>query len=828
MYNDLDIYPYRRAGEREKEAGTNAGKGFDKNQKRMGYKLCIPWSKVGQAFTGRWLLLYLTAFFLGRSVVMGELLPFGVAFVAAVTVVAGARNFGVLITALAGLATVSGGMLFVGSAVAMLAAYLVLRFVPGLQHHRWYVVPGSVFIVVLTVKCAFVAYGSGALYGYVSVLFESVFACVLTIAFMHALPPIWQQTAPRRINGEAVFCMLLLFGGVVAGTGDLSIFNVSLREVISKFVVLLSALTGGVGLGAAAGAVLGVIPGLSYVVVPMIIGAYSFAGLVAGLFKGFGRIGVVMGFWLGNIVLSIYITNYGNMVEVLLETAIATLFFCLIPNKWIETINKIFPIPQGIKLSRTTLPQSRLKEMTAGRMRDWSNVFNELSVSFKQISATVEQSQEERGLEQLFTEVGEKVCGGCALYRTCWEREFYRTYQQILDLLTTVETYGKLNIDDLPDNMKKRCARLKEMAITITCLYDNFKLNNYWQKKLLDSRQLVSDQLKGVSKIMINLSQEFEKDVEMSGEIEEAIIKRLKKEGIPVSDVFTFYQQDGKLEVGLTLPACDGHLDCHHRVKGIVSGVTGQNLVLPNVGCCLKEGQRECTFKLYSSLNYRLAVGTAGLARGGNDISGDSLTTMSLRDGMYALLLSDGMGTGIEAHNESLATVKIMERLLECGFEKDMAVKTVNSILVLRSPNESFATMDMAVVDLYSGRADIIKICAAPSFLIRQGNVSVIKSNSLPVGIIEDIEVTSQSRSLEIGDLLIMVTDGVLESHQASIDNEEWFIQVLQDLKELPPQEIAEVLLQIIETSHGDRGIQDDMTILVAKLESANNISGHR
>nr|WP_238480904.1 stage II sporulation protein E [Desulforadius tongensis] len=795
--------------------------GSGSKKRKLNLKNDVSWSSVGQAFAGRWLLLYLAAFFLGRAVLLGELMPFGVAFVAAVARVISIRNLGALFFAAAGMATVTGGAALAGGVTTMLAAYLILRLLPSMQEREWYIVPGAVLITVLVVKCSFVTYSSGILYSYISVLFDAVFACVLTIAFMHALPPLWQQTVPGRISGEAVFCMLLLFGGVVAGTGEIGWEMVTLRGVVSKFIVLLSALVGGVGLGASAGAVVGVIPGLSYVVTPVIVGAYSFAGLVAGFFRGFGRIGISMGFLLGNILLSIYITHYGSMLEVMTESAVAMLLFCLMPACWIENITKMLPVSRGIKFSRPTVSQSRIKEITAGRMRDWSAVFNELSNSFKQVSSTVEQSQEEQGLEQLFVEVGKKVCAGCALYRTCWEREFYRTYQQLLDLLAIVETYGKLDIDDLPDGIKKRCARLKEMTVTLTCLYDTFKLNNYWQKKLLDSRQLVSEQLKGVAEILINMADEMEKDVEMTGELEEAIVKRLKREGIPVTDVFTFYHRDGGLEVGLTRPACGGRMECHHKVTPVVSAATGQNLVPASTGCSLKEGQEECTFKLYSSLSYTLSVGSAGAA-GGGGVSGDSYTTIQLRNGKYALVLSDGMGTGYKAHLESSATVNLLQKLLECGFEKDIAVKTVNSILVLRSPNESFATVDMAVVDLYSGRTDFIKTCAAPSFLISKNKVSVIKSNSLPVGIMENIEVTSQTRSLESGDILVMVTDGVLDAYRGSGDREEWFIEVLQDLTSLPPQEIAAVLLQVMETTVGGKqNISDDMTVLVAKLESA-------
>lgn len=815
MYNDIDVYPYRRAGDGQRGAGPKAGKGVD--NKRLDLSR-IPWSAMGQVFTGRWLLLYLTAFFLGRAVLLGELMPFGVALIAALAQTTGVTNLMVLLFVGLGLVTVTNGMMLLSGLLVMLFTYLLLRFVPKLLQHRWYIVPGVVLCTELIIKCAFVAYQSGLLYGYVSVLFEAIFACVLTIAFIQALPPLWQQTVPGRISGEAVFCMLLLFGGVIAGTGEIGLDSVSLRGVVSNFVIMLAALVGGVGLGAAAGAVVGVIPGLSYVVAPVIIGAYSFAGLIAGMLRGFGRIGVVIGYLVGNILLSIYITNFGSMVQVLLEAALATLLFCFMPSRWVDIISKILPASPGIKLQPPALSQTRIKEITALRIRDWAQVFTELSNSFKQVSSSVEIAQEEQGLEKLFEAVGQKVCTGCALYRTCWEREFYRTYQLVLDLLANVEDNGRLTIDDLPDKIKKRCARLKEMTITINCLYENLKLDNFWQQKLLLSRQLVAEQLKGVAEILVDMSTGLEKNVESAGELEEALLKRLKKQGVDVEEIFVFYHQDGGLEVGLTRTACGGKLECQQKIVPLVSSTTGQNLVLADNSCTLKSEQRKCTFTMYSALPYRLTVGSAGMAQG--NISGDSYITVPLRDGKYCLMLSDGMGVGADAQRESAAVVNLLEKLLKTGFDKDMAVKTVNSILVLRSPKDTFATVDLAVVDLYTGKTDFIKTCAEPCFIIKSGTVAVVKDHSLPVGVFEHIEVASQTRTLEAGDTLVMLSDGILESCQQTIDREEWFINILKDLADLPPQEMAEIILQVAETSAQSRGRKsDDMTVLVAQLE---------
>ena len=119
-------------------------------------------------------------------------------------------------------------------------------------------------------------------------------------------------------------------------------------------------------------------------------------------------------------------------------------------------------------------------------------------------------------------------------------------------------------------------------------------------------------------------------------------------------------------------------------------------------------------------MNYKLIVGGASVAQHSNDVSGDNYTVIQLKDGKHTVLLSDGMGTGSSAYMESMAAINLLKSLLQSGFEKDVAVKILNSLLVLRYPKETFATIDLVVVDLYSGHAEFIKTCAAPTFLVRR------------------------------------------------------------------------------------------------------------
>lgn len=821
MFDRIDIYTYHRAKQglnKNKEPRTKESAPTAKKTEARVRQLSLAW--VGQALAKERLILCFIGFFLGRAILLGELAPFGVSFVCAVGWLFGPLPLAAL-SVILGLLTVTEGIQFWSSSLIVLIGFLSMLSLKAQVNRPWLVIPGVVVITTITIKSIFISLQGPTLYPYITAGFEAVFAGVLTFLFLQALAPWARGTFNRSMSGETAFCILVLLAGVVAGTSGLQYEFVTLRGVISRLLILLGASLGGAGLGAATGAVVGVIPGLAFVVAPVVVGAYSFAGVLAGAVRSFGKFAVASGFLLGNIVLSIYLSNYGDLTAVLAETAVASVLFLLFPADLQEKIKEHLPHTQKETPTVQPLQDTRLRELTVDRIRNWASVFTELSKSFEQVSSTVQQSQEEHGLQQLFSEVSKKVCEGCALYRTCWERDFYRTYQVMLDMLSTVELQGKITIDDLSEDLKKRCARLKEMAITLTCLYETYKVNSYWQQRLLESRELVSEQLKGVSQIMESMSSELEFDVELDGEIDQALRNQFDKMGIAVQDLYTLHKEDGLMEVGVVKPACRGEMECRFTIAPVVSKVVGRNFNVASTNCQLKEGEDCCSFKLYPALKYTVDVGIAKIGKDGSPVSGDSHSILQLKEGRMALVLSDGMGTGTKAAKESTTIVSLLEHLLESGFGQDLAVKTVNSIMILRTAEETFSTVDMAVLDLYTGNGTFLKIGAVPSYLVRGRRVGVIKANALPVGVVENLQFASVGRVLEEGDLLVMVSDGVLDAYKGTDpDQDQWMSGMLQNIGKMATQEAADFILEMAQNAAGGR-IPDDMTVITARLKTS-------
>ncbi len=222
------------------------------------------------------------------------------------------------------------------------------------------------------------------------------------------------------------------------------------------------------------------------------------------------------------------------------------------------------------------------------------------------------------------------------------------------------------------------------------------------------------------------------------------------------------------------------------------------------------------------SFNYSVELGVSQVPKEGQEVSGDYYSLLSLKEGKQVIILSDGMGSGNKAKEESKATVSLLEDLLEIGFSRDLTFKTVNTVMQLRSCEETFATVDLALVDLIDGNVEICKIGAAPSFLKRGKQVKEVSGASLPIGILAEIEMETKVERLVDGDMLIMLTDGISEAGVKINNSPNWVKRKLMEINHCHPQIIADILLE--EACHRNKKrVLDDMTIIVCKMVSLRN-----
>jgi stage II sporulation protein E len=363
----------------------------------------------------------------------------------------------------------------------------------------------------------------------------------------------------------------------------------------------------------------------------------------------------------------------------------------------------------------------------------------------------------------------------------------------------------------------KHCIKSKKVVELMEKEVSYYQANKKLRKQVNESRKLVAEQLMGVSQVMEDFAKEIQRERENHYLQEEQILDALQEFGMEIGHVDIYSLEKGNVDIEMSIPYCDGRGECEKLIAPMLSDILGETIVVKKEECAAYPNGY-CHVAFGSAKAFVIETGVAHAAKGGGLISGDSYSMIELGAGKYAIAISDGMGNGERAHNESNETLRLLQQILQTGIEEKVAIKSINSILSLRTTDEIFSTLDLAMIDLQDASTNFLKIGSTPSFVKRGDKVIKIEASNLPIGIIKEVEFEVVSEQLKAGDLLIMMSDGVFEG-PAHVENYDvWMKRKIKEIKTNDPQEVADLIMEeVIRTCSGR--IEDDMTIVVAKIK---------
>lgn len=212
---------------------------------------------------------------------------------------------------------------------------------------------------------------------------------------------------------------------------------------------------------------------------------------------------------------------------------------------------------------------------------------------------------------------------------------------------------------------------------------------------------------------------------------------------------------------------------------------------------------------------YRAEPAWSGYAKN-QGISGDSCMWEELPDGTLALVLSDGMGTGKRAASESNLAVTTVIRLLKAGLEVELVLKLLNSILLLNAEQEIFSTMDLGIFNPATGKIRFYKIGAAATFIKRKNRVEILNVSAMPMGIVDGLKIDYVTVSLNPGDQIIMISDGITDSRRDD-PGMDWLKKTICEIKSRDPQTMCDLIINQAAENYGFNE-KDDMTVLAMRV----------
>lgn len=773
-------------------------------------------------FSLQYVFLYIVSFMISMVGIDGQVSPFSISMMSA-CMGNSIPILGIIITGCIGNAISFGieGILtyLLISLVLVTIVFLIKPIYQGEEKNEKIRLSKHVFFATIIIQLARIGLGGFTIYDILSIISFAMIAVVFYKIFVNSINVFLGIGENRAFSIEEVLGASILLAISINCFGNLQILGFSIRNILCILIVLILGWKNGVLVGTTAGVTIGVVIGVITSSDPLMVGTYAISGMLAGILNRFGKLGVVIGFCLGNVLLA-YVSN-GYTVELIYfkEILIASIGLFAVPKSIQINIeefmgnSKLLPSYQDRALNQTKETAEKLNNVS-DTIVQMANAYDEqvdeetAKENNKQIFIT-ELLDNLRGYEQnmLYDDLADsngKIDD--EIFNTLLDKQKIER-QDLLRIFANCNSYIIGFEDRQISNFLEE--NITQMLRVINMSYKISKSSFIWQKKMEEKNKNMKRQLNGVSKAISNLANDIQNDVLSNKEYDKQkteIIELLKQKEIELQEISIKKQERFLIEIYIE----SMYKNKIETIEKILSDVLEENIVLNEE---ISIGNR---LQFLSDDKYVMAIGTAESTKSKSNISGDSVLNVRLKDGKYLIAISDGMGSGKDAKASSMSALKMLENLLLSGFNKQESLELINTSLLNRN-KEVFATLDIAIIDLYKGTIEFIKSGACPTYIKNGNKVQVIKASSLPTGIVPNSLVQVYDKDINNSDIMLMCSDGVLDSNIEYKNKELWLRYILEDIETTNTKKIADLILN--EAIDNNFGIsKDDMSIIVCKF----------
>lgn len=581
---------------------------------------------------------------------------------------------------------------------------------------------------------------------------------------------------------------------------QVTVSGVSIGRILSILMVLYSARMGGVAGGTIAGVAAGAIQGLSLSGLSYLSGAYGLGGLMAGAFSPLGKIAAAIAFVLSHGIASIQVGQPDVTVRGTIEVAAATILYMAIPKS--RRIAEFFTI------RKDTLSGGSLRGNIVMRLNHASEAINSVYTSVEEISKKL-AAVCAPDMQTVYNKSAEKICAGCGKSVICWRKYKDNTVANFASLTKILKEKGKIESADFQKEFLDRCGRSGEMKDEINKNYTRYLAREAAELRAKQVREVVESHFKTTSGILGEMADEFANYEHFDDEAAERISAILRENGINPIEVCCRVDKYDRMTIEAEVEKDRRKKINRATFTKEISSACGRVFSPP----CVSVTKDRCRIQMCQRPRFDIDRGFSQYSANNSSFCGDCAAVFYDGAGRLIAMISDGMGSGGRAAVDGAMTVAMAESLLKAGIGFDSMLKTVNAALIAKSGDESLATLDVTSIDLFTGMAEFRKAGAAGTVLVRGRHTEYIEVSSMPAGIMPEIEFTCATRELEPGDMIVMVSDGVIAT------GSEWLIDFIENCdEEMELNTIAEQVAQRAKKERSD-GHDDDVSVLILMLK---------
>lgn len=528
------------------------------------------------------------------------------------------------------------------------------------------------------------------------------------------------------------------------------LFGVHPGNIITTLLILVCAFY----CKEAGGAIVGICGGLTTALGSsdiLLLGFYSFGGLLAGVFSTYGRIASFLSFVFSGVAVTVVSYENSALLPMIIETVAAGALFFLITKFFDEKIRMV------LKPNVTSPIIDTVKNDIFNKLKYASETSAEICSSLSSVSDALSKS-EKSDIGNISKKTKERVCGSCGLYDVCWQENGEAT-QDVFNTLLTMKKEGKyLEYKTVPQQFAAKCIRTENVSSSFNKLYGEYKTRQRFENRFNEMHKLASEQFINVSSLLDSLCSKIDEEIRFDMDCANRIKAGAVTCGFEMVECCCYINSMEKMTVAIKIKNPSGRLDLS-GLSTQIGLITDRKFELP-----LIEREEETTKITYrEKYEYKVVSSGVQFCANGERYSGDTFSTFEDGNGMFYAVICDGMGTGTKAALSSGLAVTLLEKLIKAGFGIKASVNTVNTALISKSGEECSVTLDLTAIDLFTGHVEFYKCGASNTVVRKNGRIIDVGFSSLPLGILNDIEISCGTGTLSFGDVLVMSSDGVRE-----------------------------------------------------------------
>lgn len=787
-------------------------------------------------FTVKNIVLYVISFMLSMVGLEGEVSPFSIAIVSG-CFSCGIPAFGIIIISIIGNIIkfgATGGVNYILSILVLMATFLIKKPKYNDEIKNEKIKLGKrLFTSVLLVSVFRYMLGSFTIYNLLVNITNAIIVVIFYKIAVNSLNVLEEINVRKAFSLEEVMGASLILAIATSAFGNLEIWGFSIRNVLSILLVLILGWKNGVLIGTTSGVTIGATLGIIAEYEPAMVAAFAISGMMAGLLNRFGKIGVIIGFVIGNGILA-YISNGTTIdVQILKEIIIASVALFAVPS------NINIPIEELIGKSKF-LPSFMGNALTQGK--ETANKLNVVSQTIQNMAETynteetqkIEEDSKENNKNIFITELLNnlesikenilyddliKADGKIVndLYTTLLEKQEL-SRKDLLQIFAKNNSYIVGATDEKVSNFLEN--NIRQALNAINSAFRIGKANFVAKEKIKENKKSMQSQLVQISKAISDIAVQIEENnSEENKFVEEKkqIVYLLSQKEIKIEEISINKKQGERFFINIYMDVLNQGIISNdiEKIGKILTEVLKEEIVL-NEKASKINGEKSLVCFI-SADKFKINIGMANGTKTKSPVSGDSILNIRLKDGKNLIAISDGMGSGPEARKSSQIAIKMLERLLSSGFDKETSIELINNA-ILNANEEIYATLDIAIIDLYKGNIEFIKNGACPTYIKNKKRVQVLKTISLPAGALEEIKLTTYDKDIEKGDIFLMCSDGILDSNVEYKNKELWLRYLLEDMEPQNSQKMADIVLkEAIDNNYGIN--KDDMSVIVCSVK---------